>query len=79
VRERQIADLLRQDLSNSQIAAGLSIEISTVKHHVHNLLRKIGVRRRSEAVVVLKRADKGVPTLLPRVAHAIPSAGLRPD
>jgi two-component system nitrate/nitrite response regulator NarL len=65
-RERQIADRLQEDQSNREIAAGLSIEISTVKHHVHNILRKIGVGRRSEAVLVLKRATKGVPTLVRR-------------
>jgi two-component system nitrate/nitrite response regulator NarL len=68
-RERQIAGLLRQDFSNKEIAIALSVGESTVKHHVHNVLRRLGVRRRQEAVVVLKRAERGVPTLLPRSGH----------
>jgi len=65
-REQQIAALLEQDLSNKEIGSRLGIEVATVKHHVHNVLEKMGVRRRYEAVRVLKRAQRGVPTLLPR-------------
>jgi two-component system nitrate/nitrite response regulator NarL len=67
-REQQIAALLEQDLSNKEIGSQLGIEVATVKHHVHNVLEKMGVRRRYEAVRVLKRAQRGVPTLLPRGA-----------
>jgi two-component system, NarL family, nitrate/nitrite response regulator NarL len=66
-RERSVVDLLRQDLSNQEIATTLGIGVSTVKHHVHNVLQRLGVRRRREAVVVLQRAQRGVPTLRPKV------------
>jgi DNA-binding NarL/FixJ family response regulator len=52
-RERQIARLLEQDLSNKEIAAHLHIEVATVKNHVHNLLEKLHVHRRTEAVRLL--------------------------
>lgn len=49
-REREILALIDDGLSNKEIAADLSIEVSTVKNHVHNILEKLGARRRSEAV-----------------------------
>jgi two-component system nitrate/nitrite response regulator NarL len=49
-RESEIVRLIEQDLSNKQIAARLGIEVATVKNHVHNLLEKLQVHRRGEAV-----------------------------
>lgn len=49
-REREIVRLLEQDLSNKEIAVRLGIEVATVKNHVHNLLEKLNVQRRTEAV-----------------------------
>ena len=65
-RERQIAELLERELSNKEIAVTLGIEVATVKHHVHNLLEKLSVSRRRDAVRVLRRVQRGIPTLLPR-------------
>ncbi|MDY6874286.1 MAG: response regulator transcription factor [Chloroflexota bacterium] len=53
-REKQIADLLLRGLSNKQIARDLSIELSTVKNHVHNILVKVGATSRTQAVLMLK-------------------------
>jgi DNA-binding CsgD family transcriptional regulator len=47
-REREIVALLEQDLSNKEIAVRLGIEVATVKNHVHNVLGKLGLNRRSE-------------------------------
>jgi DNA-binding NarL/FixJ family response regulator len=47
-REREIVQLLEQNLSNKEIAARLGIEVATVKNHVHNLLEKLHVHRRSD-------------------------------
>ena len=47
-RERQVAELVRQDLSNKAIATRLNIELSTVKNHVHNILGKLHVRHRRQ-------------------------------
>ena len=48
-RERQIVSLIGRGLSNKEIAQTLGIEVPTVKNHVHNLLEKFHVHRRSEA------------------------------
>lgn len=54
-REKQIAEFLLEGLSNKQIAQNLTIEVSTVKNHVHNILSKIGVHSRAQAVTILHR------------------------
>jgi DNA-binding NarL/FixJ family response regulator len=54
-RERQIAALIERNLSNKDIANTLGIEVATVKNHVHSLLQKLSVHRRSEAVALLGR------------------------
>lgn len=54
-RERQILDLVDQGLSNKEIASHLFIEVATVKNHIHNILEKLGVRRRGEAAARMRR------------------------
>jgi len=49
MRQWEIVDLIDQGLSNKEIAGQLYIEVATVKNHVHNILDRLGVRRRSEA------------------------------
>jgi DNA-binding NarL/FixJ family response regulator len=49
-RELQILHLLAAGLSNKEIGSRLQISLSTVKNHLHNLLVKLGVRRRREAI-----------------------------
>ena len=49
-RELEILRLLAADLSNQQIADRLFISTGTVKIHVHNILEKMGVKVRSQAV-----------------------------
>jgi DNA-binding NarL/FixJ family response regulator len=51
-REIEILDLIEQGLTNQQIASRLSLTLNTVKNHVHNLLGKLGVASRGEAVKV---------------------------
>lgn len=48
-REDEILQLLEQGLSNHEIAELLSIEVGTVKNHVHNILEKLGVSNRKQA------------------------------
>jgi two-component system, NarL family, nitrate/nitrite response regulator NarL len=45
-RERQIADLVADGLSNKEIAIELRIGPATVKNHIHNILEKLHVPRR---------------------------------
>lgn len=56
VREREIAHLLADGLSNKEIAGRLHIELPTVKNHVHRILAKLHVRRRGEAAARLLEA-----------------------
>ena len=51
VRELEILELIDQGLTNKEIARRLCIELSTVKNHVHNILEKLQVRRRADAVL----------------------------
>jgi DNA-binding NarL/FixJ family response regulator len=53
-RENEILELIEQGLTNQQIASRLSLTLHTVKNHVHNLLGKLGVASRSEAVTVFR-------------------------
>lgn len=50
-RECQIVELIRHGHTNREIAGRLCIELSTVKNHVHSILEKLEVRRRTEAAV----------------------------
>jgi two-component system, NarL family, nitrate/nitrite response regulator NarL len=56
-RERQVYSLLKQGLSNKEIAHGLTIAEATVKNHVHHLLEKLHVSSRGQAIAI------GLPTL----------------
>jgi DNA-binding NarL/FixJ family response regulator len=47
-RENQILDLLRQRLSNKEIAEALQIQVSTVKFHLSNIFAKRQINNRRE-------------------------------
>jgi DNA-binding NarL/FixJ family response regulator len=49
-REQQLITLLREGLTNKEIASQLNISEQTVKNHVHNIMRKLGARDRQAAV-----------------------------
>ena len=57
-REDEIVNLLKRHLSNREIATRLGIEVATVKNHVHNVLEKLKVHRRSEAARLLNRGPR---------------------
>ena len=50
LRESQVAELVSRGLSNKEIARALDLSESTVKHHVHSILGKIGVPSRFQLV-----------------------------
>lgn len=70
-REREIVDLLALGLTNKEIAARLYLGVSTVKNHVHNVLRKLEASSRAEAVALMKRGA-GVMDVAIRVSAARP-------
>jgi DNA-binding NarL/FixJ family response regulator len=57
-RESQVVRLIERGLSNKEIASELALGVSTVKHHVHSILHKLKVRRRSQ--VVARRWDRTI-------------------
>lgn len=55
MRERQIVELLGEGLTNREIGERLFIAEKTVKHHMTQVLQKLGVRNRLEALLLLQR------------------------
>jgi two-component system, NarL family, nitrate/nitrite response regulator NarL len=53
-REWEIVRLIERGLSNKEIARHLAIQLPTVKNHVHNILEKLDVRHRADAVQVAR-------------------------
>jgi two-component system, NarL family, nitrate/nitrite response regulator NarL len=53
-REQQIFDLLRDGLSNLEIAKRLGLSENTVKHYITPLMHKLGVRNRTEAALLAR-------------------------
>lgn len=49
-REREVMTLVAAGLSNRDIAQRLVVSEKTVKNHVHNTYRKLGVTRRGQAI-----------------------------
>lgn len=47
-REREVIALLAHGLTNREIGTRMFVSESTAKFHVHNVMRKLGVRRRAE-------------------------------
>jgi two-component system nitrate/nitrite response regulator NarL len=54
-RERDIADLLEQGMSNKDIARRLGIGVATAKTHVHHILEKLQVHQRAQAAAWVRR------------------------
>lgn len=61
-RESQILGLVEKGHSNKEIARVLNISFATVKNHVHHILDKLHVRRRTQVLARLReRRDGAVP------------------
>ena len=62
-QEKVVLGLLAKNARYREIAEKLNISMNTVRYHVRNLYKKLGVNRRSEAVERARRSgliiDKG--------------------
>jgi two-component system nitrate/nitrite response regulator NarL len=53
-REEEIVILIDEGLSNKEIGQRLYIEVATVKNHVHSILEKLKVNRRTQAAARMR-------------------------
>jgi DNA-binding NarL/FixJ family response regulator len=59
-REREVAELVAQGLSNVEIASTLVISKRTVESHVDHIKRKLGYRTRNEVMAWAMR-ERSIP------------------
>ena len=58
-RESEVLDLLRDGLSNADIAARHHNSVRTIEHHVSAILTKLGLRSRAEAAAYAASLETG--------------------
>ncbi len=54
-RELEVLQLVADGMSNKEIAIRLTLELQTVKNHLHNILEKLRVTNRREAVACIPK------------------------
>ncbi len=57
-REKEVFNLLIQNLTTKEIASKLFISEKTVRNHISNVMQKLGVRGRAQAVIELIRMNE---------------------
>lgn len=57
-REREIFNLLIDDLTTKEIAKQLGISEKTVRNHISNTIQKLGVSGRAQAILELLRLEE---------------------
>jgi DNA-binding NarL/FixJ family response regulator len=72
-REREVMRQVEKGLSNKEIARELCLSVSTVKHHVHHILEKLELSRRTQAICRAREepwiASLGGPTDVDHYGH----------
>ena len=53
IREREIFNLLVENLDTEDIASKLNISAKTVRNHISNVIQKLGLSSRSQALLEL--------------------------
>ncbi len=54
-RQREVAELVAQGLSNEEIAGRLFLSLATVKSHLTAAMRRLGIRSRTELAILVTR------------------------
>ncbi len=67
-RETQILEMISRGLQNKVVAVALDLSVHTVKIHIHNIIRKLGVHNRTEAAAVAFQRHRSRPTGYPGTA-----------
>ncbi|WP_404404183.1 LuxR C-terminal-related transcriptional regulator [Jeotgalibacillus malaysiensis] len=57
-REKEVFTLLLKDKTTKEIASELFISEKTVRNHISNVIQKLGVKGRSQAIVELLRLEE---------------------
>ena len=57
-RERQIFELLVKQYDTESISLKLNISSKTVRNHISNVIQKLGVKGRSQAILELIKMDE---------------------
>ncbi len=57
-REQEILELVAQGMQNKLIACDLAVSEHTVKLHIHHIIKKLGVRNRTEAARVFYNGQR---------------------
>ena len=64
-REREILDLIARGKKNPEISKNLYLSPKTVRNHVSNILHKLQVADRTEAIIRAREAGLGKPERSP--------------
>ena len=57
-REKEVFELLVQDKTTKEIATDLFISEKTVRNHISNVMQKLGVKGRANAVIELLKLNE---------------------
>lgn len=57
-REKEVCALVAQGLFNTEIADRLGVTEATVKQHLSNIMRKLGLRNRVEVAIAFLETNK---------------------
>lgn len=60
-REREIAELIADGLSNRQIADRLVVSVRTVEGHLYRVYNKLGINDREQLIRLMRNADPNTP------------------
>jgi LuxR family transcriptional regulator of spore coat protein len=58
LREREVFDLLVKNYDTEEIAIKLKISSKTVRNHISNVIQKLGVKGRSQAILELIKMNE---------------------